>query len=311
MKIDRIIISSNNNVNYINYWPLVAHSWKKFTPTLFFIGDKKDFKFSEIKGTNVYFLKPLPTISSCHYSRIIRIFAPILFPGETCLITDIDILPLKPDYFSENIEKLSDKMFISFTSDAYPTQNWRLPLCYYCGKGSTFASILNIPFNQSFDTYIKLFNDKINYWYKLKYYCSTDEYAFSVMLRTWKHYRTNVIKIQRNTHPSKPYIYQRMTTRLFLVKTKPDLTKIKLEKYIDVTLPRPFHKNYKYLLPILKYIDYTGGVTKYGTLTKRFPNGISSKYRSIKHEMIIKIRNMKFNTTDKNKIHSEILELLK
>ena len=180
MKLKRIIISSNNHPNYINYWPLVAHSWKSFVPTLFFIGDKKDFKFKEIKGTEIYFFKPIKEISSCHYSRIIRILVPILFPDDICLTTDIDILPLNINYFVKNLENIDDDNFVLFTSDAYPSQRWRKPICYMCGMGSTFASIHKIDYKQSREKLIDIFNKKIKYWYTLKYYCATDEYVISV-----------------------------------------------------------------------------------------------------------------------------------
>ena len=44
---NRVIISSDNNINYINFWKVVVSVWKMntdFIPTLFFIGIEKDFK---------------------------------------------------------------------------------------------------------------------------------------------------------------------------------------------------------------------------------------------------------------------------
>jgi hypothetical protein len=287
MKIKRIIITSNNHPNYINYWPLVAHSWKSFIPTLFFIGNEEEFKFKKIEGTEVYFLKSIPEISSCHYARIIRILVPILFPDDVCLTTDIDILPLTVNYFINKIKDVDNNNFVLFTSDAYPNQRWRKPLCYLCGKGSTYASIINIDYKESNKKLIEIFNKKIKYWYTLGYYCATDEYVMSVLVNFW--YPEKVSHISRNANSSARRIEDRTPTRLFLNNgNKINMNLLRNNKYIDVCLPKPFYDKYNILKPILKYLKYNIDkefITQYGAVNKTHPDGKHIFYKTITCEM--------------------------
>lgn len=314
MIIQRIIISSNNHPGYVNYWPLVAHSWRKFTPTLFFIGDKKEFKFKPIEGTEVYFLKSIPQISSCHYARIIRILVPILFPNDVCLTTDIDILPLNIQYFINKTKDVNDNNFVLFTSDAYPNQRWRKSLCYLCGKGSTYASIIKINYNKSYNELIQIFNNKIRYWYKLSYYRATDEYIISILLSTWCVKRQ--VHVSRNINSSLKKIENRMPTRLFLNRgQKINITELNNNQYIDVCLPKVFYNSYFKLKPILQYLNYNinrVSITRYGKIHKIYPIGKQPFYKNITAKMLIDVNNIKkrFGTNNEKKKKKLLIKML-
>ena len=43
MKIDRVILASNENKNYLDFWPMVSEAWKKLDvkPVLIYTGRDK------------------------------------------------------------------------------------------------------------------------------------------------------------------------------------------------------------------------------------------------------------------------------
>ena len=72
MKIDRVIVSSNDNKNYVDFWPLIAKAWNiiGIKPTLFLISE--DFEVDTGVG-EVIRVKPLesaPTALQAPKSRI-------------------------------------------------------------------------------------------------------------------------------------------------------------------------------------------------------------------------------------------------
>lgn len=293
--VKRIIISSNNNPDYINYWPLAAHCWQRdtdFIPTLFFIGDKKDFKFDEIKNTEIYFIKPIPDFPTSRQSQLIRIFIPLLFPEDVCLLTDIDLIPLKMKYFKKHMNATNNNL-LSLTADAYLKQPWRYPMVYMCGKGLTFSSVLNLKINHldDLDKNMKIFNRLIKYFYSLNFFKVTDEFIFSTYIHHWKYKKRRFKKFRRNVHPKIEKIETRIPTRLHLNRNNCNVKLLKENYYIDVILPLNFKNNYKKIIPILNYVKHKEKATNYGNYSTLKLKGKPIKYFILPKHKITKILN--------------------
>ncbi len=101
MKINRVILSSNESKEYLDFWPIVSLAWKKIgiEPTLIYTGvepiTSKNFININVSNIDTAFL-----------SQNVRLLAPSLFPKDVCIISDIDDMPLSQDYFQDNIKNL-------------------------------------------------------------------------------------------------------------------------------------------------------------------------------------------------------------
>ena len=95
MKIDTVILSSNDNPNYIQFWPIVSEAWSLMgvEPILIYTGEQK----LNLKGNVINFFSK--NIDSSFVAQNIRILYPSLLNGNTCLVSDIDNLPLSKKYF--------------------------------------------------------------------------------------------------------------------------------------------------------------------------------------------------------------------
>lgn len=155
MKIDKVILSCDDNKNYLDLWPYVSKICKLtlgITPILFHMTDT----YSDFIQDNYGFVKKIkriPDLPVEFQSQIYRLYGTKFFMDETCLISDIDMFIFNREYFLNNIKKYDDNCFISFLSDAYDlsrpeTHNmWalnRIPMCYNLAKGKIFYKLLDL-----------------------------------------------------------------------------------------------------------------------------------------------------------------------
>jgi len=115
IKLDRVILATNDNPEYIEFWPLVAKAWKEIVgiqPTLALIGDES-VQVDESLGDVIRFA-PIEGVSTGNYARTIRLLLPILFEDEVCLISDIDMLPLSKEYYQGSIADVPEDNFVVY-----------------------------------------------------------------------------------------------------------------------------------------------------------------------------------------------------
>ena len=175
------IVSSNENENYLPFWPYVKHNVEKLgmVPILIYTGKSKPKK--KLKGRVVY--KPCPPgLSRNNYAQIIRLFAPSLFPDKYCVIADIDSIPLKREYFTDPLRSLPQKNGWVFWNDwsLSPTcTNW--PMCFNLAKGSVWAEVFPYSWD-NINRVVKTWLDKR----KGRQRFFTDQYYFGKHMCRWK-----------------------------------------------------------------------------------------------------------------------------
>ena len=86
MKIDTVILSSNDNPNYVQFWPIVSEAWSLMglEPILIYTGEKN----LNLKGNVIKF--NVKSLDSSFVAQNIRILYPSLLANRTCLVSDID-----------------------------------------------------------------------------------------------------------------------------------------------------------------------------------------------------------------------------
>ena len=211
MHIDRVILSSNDNPNYLQFWPIIAKAWKDkigVKPTLALIGDG-NIEVDESLGDVIRF-KPIPGIDSGFQARTIRLIMPCYFEDEVCILSDIDMLPINKTFLLGSISNFSDDKFIIYNDMLYKLDHenealfW--PICYNVAKGKTFKEILGIENLDNPSELIKYWYD-LNFQFKLnakfhvnneylkKLIVSTDERMLAGYLKNWNFYSTKCIKL--------------------------------------------------------------------------------------------------------------------
>ncbi|MDP1712214.1 MAG: hypothetical protein Q8K86_07135 [Candidatus Nanopelagicaceae bacterium] len=142
MKIDYAIMSADDNPLYFDFWPIVSKLWKErfdIEPILLFFGSKSP---PTTHGRVIYMpvVPNVPIYLQCLWSRY---WFPATDPNKTSIISDIDMLPLSPWYFQDQIHDVPESQYVHLNPcmDTYGL----IPSCYHVARGSTFGEVLQLP----------------------------------------------------------------------------------------------------------------------------------------------------------------------
>lgn len=144
MKIDFVLTAGNFNHHYMQLFPLIHKVWKEnFNLDCYLILVSTEIPdYLESLSKYIILFEPLENIHTVYIAQVIRILYPALFPDKTILITDLDILPGKKDYFLKPIEFLHSDTFVTYT-DRYVHQEM-CAICYNVAKGKIFGKMFDI-----------------------------------------------------------------------------------------------------------------------------------------------------------------------
>lgn len=194
LELKRAILATNNNENYIQFWPIVAPLWSEMglIPTLALIGDE-NCQVDTSLGDVVRF-KPIPGVPEYLQAQTVRHLLPILFPNDGCIISDIDMLPISRSYFKDGAAPCPDNAFLIYRDKAYGWCEPKYPMCYFAAKGSLFQKVFQVT------TYDEI-NDKILEWSHLGHGWNTDELVLYQHVIHWEKEGGHVFRLGHGVGP--------------------------------------------------------------------------------------------------------------
>ncbi|MGD0342911.1 MAG: hypothetical protein ABSA76_14505 [Bacteroidales bacterium] len=255
MKIDYFIYSTNENVNYIYCWPLVAQVTTKLfgcKVALAFITEREKtdplVKFFQQFG-EVYLFKAIEGIPSGNQAKVTRLYLASILSDVICCLNDVDILPLQSLFLTEKLNLIPSEKFVTIGANAYKktVDTGKFPMIYTTARGEIFKNLIN-PQNLS---YISLLQS----WCGLKKFdnkeslnnipsCFSDESLLKLLISNWSD-KLKVVYLDRN------FIGYKAVERIDRVDWNIDMNKLKAGWYIDAHLPRPLKSNL--IKPLTEY----------------------------------------------------------
>lgn len=159
--IDRIILSSNDDPRYIDFWPIVARAYTKMfnIPVMLAYvsnNDESSDTYKELaKHGEVVVLKPAPNIPLPNQSKMARHFLASQQGNAVCYIDDIDLFPLSRDFI---VNKVADRpkghmLCVGAEHRAYG-KSGVFPISQMTAEGYIFQQLYN-PDRGRFDRFIE------------------------------------------------------------------------------------------------------------------------------------------------------------
>ena len=138
MKIDKVIMSCDDNPLYADFWKPVSEVWKKrfdIDPVLIYFGDNKlDETFGQV--ITVEPIEGIPTYAQAQWARF---WFPSLDLDAVHIISDIDLFPISRPFFKDMLAPLDENYYVHMFGIHRP-----FPMCYHVAKGSMFKKVLQL-----------------------------------------------------------------------------------------------------------------------------------------------------------------------
>ena len=146
MEVTNAVVASDANPFYLDFWPLVSKLWTTkigINPVLCHVaGAGTDLPKKYKKYGEIVEFEPVDDIPLAFQSQWARFFQAAKFKDEVTIVSDIDMLPLSPYYFSRQLAGVPDHFYVHLNPcvDTYG----HLPVCYHVAKGRLFKEVLEI-----------------------------------------------------------------------------------------------------------------------------------------------------------------------
>jgi hypothetical protein len=269
MKINKVLFVSNDNENYISFWPSISKHFKKYLGLdckLFFIGDynKDNSKYLTEDHGEIQFFKPLkeyPLIIQCLWGKFWFTQTEL---DTNWLIGDIDLYPLNKKYYFDALNKIPQDGYGHLNANGYKFGNWYdvpklgLPGYYHCAKGSKFKEFLNL--SSSFEEDVKYIFESKKYGAALNgLHPNKETIPDRVKRAIPDHYEYICCEEHLSTERliNKKDIIHSFTYPTNLVRLESPIFYNKMDHdfYIDIHCPRPYTKYGADLEKILEKYD--------------------------------------------------------
>jgi len=179
MKADYVIISSDDNPLYKDFYPIVAQRWKDLGYKTYYLNITDNTSIDCNEYGVVHKIKKVEFIPTSFQSQVIRLFSSNFINGNL-LMSDIDMLPISKDYFNKYDNELENNNIILYSGQPYGVNPY-YPMCYVLGHSTTLKKYLNID-KISFEEYCKVLSEKIG----IKW--NTDEHFMYESLQPYKQF---------------------------------------------------------------------------------------------------------------------------
>ena len=144
MKIDFVVIASDNNPLYYDFYPVVSRQWNCLGYKVFFINiSDEDSCIEETDYGLIKKVKSIAGIPTGFQAQVVRFYAPTLLKENNFLLSDIDMLPLNGTYYFNEAEKIPNDQILIYSGQPYTTTPF-YPVCYILGNGAILKNIMQI-----------------------------------------------------------------------------------------------------------------------------------------------------------------------
>lgn len=168
--IDKIVVSSDSSPMFLNYWPVVAQSWKEIfnlVPILVLVAPS-GFDTSVISRLRdfgeVEVLEVLTDIPEANQAKLARWFYACKQKSSVVSIEDIDTIFLKSEYLEDRLKEFDPEKLLGIGSEVYEYKDglMKFPASNLTGSGNLFAKLFGYRDGMSFRKFVEQFkNSKV------------------------------------------------------------------------------------------------------------------------------------------------------
>lgn len=259
MKFDRIILSSDHNPKFIEFWPLVAQGWRKFFPGadiwLALVAPEGRFNLTELqKHGNVIRYEPVAGIPTSNQAKMARYHLAAMWDNDSVVMTnDLDLLPLQSAYLEQYVRPPHHLFTIGSELYVGPEAG-KFTAGYLTAESSVWRTLVN-PLDDDWRQFIRnlvgfqLVDHKEDIARNV-HHESPDTFSDESLLRA-------LLLINKVAVSHQPRGYNPYTARaLCRADWRFDPKKLADGTYVEAHLPRPLSENVHRIQPLVDYLNH-------------------------------------------------------
>lgn len=260
MIVDHLVLSTNDDPRYYEFWPVVSQAWKKLFPEINLILAYVSYSEERVPELEQYgkviHYYPIDGIPIQNQAKVSRMFVMSLLDSYS-MMNDIDIFPLTRKYVEYCCSFLEKDKITCIGTDTYDgtSEEGKFPISYFCGDSATISEVIN-PGDLTYSDWVRSFVGMNDIDHKEDISrdidpenpeCFSDESLIRALINRWDGNPDRVNRVPRNlTHGS--------NNALCRANWKLDKDLLRSESYYHAHLPRPFSKNRKVINQLLEYL---------------------------------------------------------
>ena len=257
----RVIISSDTNPKFIEFWPLVADAWRKLfnvevwlalvTPPL----SEASRPAFDAHG-HVVCLWPVEGIPVSNQAKLARYFvAGSWGDASVCMTNDIDLLPLQREYTQELLRQRPAEHLLTIGSELYTgAEAGKFTAGYLTAESRVWQNLIN-PSGLNWDGFVRQFVgmkviDHKEDVLRAVHHEDPDTFSDESLLRA-------LLRLRKVAVCHRPRGYAPYTTRaLCRSDWQFDPIKLKDGTYVEAHLPRPLHEHRERIQPLIEHLNH-------------------------------------------------------
>src|SRR5574337_1806660 len=257
MKLDRVIISCDDNPKFRPFWPLIQHAWKRFFPKaevwLVLVADTN----LPYGGERVMTLPVVPGIPVSNQAKMARYYVAAQFCDYKVTMTnDIDLLILQREYTEMLLKGRWPGTLLTIGSELYTegTEKGKFTAGYLTAESVVWHRLVN-PNSHNWPNFIKSFIGMQTFDHKeditrAVHHEDPDTFSDESLLRALVHINGIVMS-------DAPRGYNSYTARaLCRSDWRYDRNKILDGTIVEAHLPRPWAEHKEKIQPLLEHLNY-------------------------------------------------------
>jgi UDP-2-acetamido-3-amino-2,3-dideoxy-glucuronate N-acetyltransferase len=251
MKVNRVILASDNNPLYYSFWNNLSKTYKEkfnINPTLVFFGTEEELKTANLSEEygNIFLEKKIDDIPLWQYTWALFYYTKF-YLNDVCAVMGIDQIPLGTYFLKDIINNVDEDQYVMLIDNQYTLENkyplkWDQggfsPSAYHIAKGSTFNDIYN--FEDTFEKEIKKI-DSLNVPTMWEEKWGTDEGYSSKVLREY-HDRKRISDLSA----SEQFLNRRIDCHRYY-EVPYDINLLNSNYFIECHACRPYEDHKQYL----------------------------------------------------------------
>lgn len=259
MKFDRVILSSDHNPKFIEFWPLVAKGWRTFFGDveiwLALVAKKGVFDLKELRQHgNVELYEPLPHVPTANQAKVARYHAATAWGNDSVIMTnDLDLLPLQHAYVDQFVRPPGHLFTLGHELYTGPEAG-KFTAGYLTAESAVWRKLVN-PFNHDWQMFVQSFVGMRIFDHKEDisrnvFHEDPNTFSDESLLRALL--SVNPVPVFHAPRGYNPYTARALCRANWHFDPK----KLADGTYVEAHLPRPLSANTERIQPLIDYLDH-------------------------------------------------------